>query len=276
MSNAIKARIQVNQSSYPVLFFILFQGDCPPPLISVQRQGSTSCVWPCQDTSAPYYYFTDHTCKSFCSDPYQAQEKQYGTACDLVLSEDQQKEVKDVVLTTNAGNILNSFSTSTVAIISPGNTAVITGGTLVKMLGYTRYVDVNHPPTLEGVFINFKASTGVLDSKQLRLYAANKFSSKTPPQVFDKYNISPVFILGFWIGIVSLSVISSIVLIVVLLHRGFSNLWKDSTHKPTIRKSKGCSSKTIFFSNSISAMETSQCTAYSSFAQLYSVGVNLL
>ena len=204
----------------------------------MEQQGSTSCVWPCQDSSAPYYYFTDHTCKSFCSDPYQALKNPYGTSCELVLSESQEKEVKAVVSINNAGAVLNTLSTSAAVIISPASTAVVTGSTLVKILGFVRYLDVSHSATLEAVFADFKAATGVLDFKQLQLYADKKFSYKTPPKVFEKYNISPVFLLGFWIGVVSLLVICFIVLIIAALYRKCSNRYKDSKHKPIFRKIK--------------------------------------
>ena len=101
----------------------------------MEQQGSISCVWPCQDNSAPYYYFTDHTCKSFAPDPYQALKNQYGTSCELVLSESQEKEVKTVVSINNAGAVLNTISTSAAAIISPESTAVVTGVTLVQDTG---------------------------------------------------------------------------------------------------------------------------------------------
>ena len=51
---------------------------------------------------------------------------------------------------------LNSFSTSAAIIILRASTAVVTGETLIKMLAYTRYVDVSHSATLEALFRSFK------------------------------------------------------------------------------------------------------------------------
>ena len=211
----------------------------------MSQQGSTSCVWPCQDASAPYYFYTDHTCKSFCSDPYQVLHRKYGTTCELVLNQGQQKEVKNVIAANNVGNILNSISINAVIIVSPANTVAITGLTLVKMLGYTRYLDVSHSVTIEAVYTNFKPQTGILSIKQLELHddIRNKFSMKTPPQVFEKYNISPVFLVGFWFGFISLLIISLIVLIVVGVQWKFSKLYKESTINPILQKVKNTAQK---------------------------------
>ena len=206
----------------------------------MHQQDSTSCEWPCQDASAPYYFYTDQTCKSFCSDPYQVLQKQYGSTCELALSQDQQKEVEISVSASNIGNVINSITINTVTIISAANSVAVTGGTLVKLLGYTRYLDVSHSATLEAVYANFKAPTGLLASKQLELHhnAKNKFSTKTPPQVFEKYNISPVFLIGFWIGFISLLAISLVVLVIIGVQWKFTKLYKDSTFNPTLQKVK--------------------------------------
>ena len=206
----------------------------------MKDQGSTSCVWPCQDNTVPYYYPSDQTCKSFCSQPYQADKGQYGTSCDLILSQEEQKKINTVVSLATAGNIINSISVTAATIASASNPTTVTGVTLVKLLGYTRYLDVTHSPRLEATYVQFKSSTGVLDAKQLALpvETKTKFAEKTSPSVFEKYNISPIFLVGFWIGFVSLLIISGIVLFAVTVAWGFSKTPQESTLKTISKKVK--------------------------------------
>ena len=208
-------------------------------MIVVQQEGVNSCIWPCSDSS-PYYYTTDQTCKSSCSDPYLGTKEDYGTTCSLSLSASDQKQISNIVTVTSTVNTISTVSLATASIASASNPAAVTGSTMVKVLAYTRYLNITHSARLEATFVGLQTSTGVFDSKQIQLGSStkSKFKEHTAPTMFEKYNVSPTFLIGFWAGLISLLILATVALFVMIIDKRIIKLENKKLLKRASRKLK--------------------------------------
>ena len=115
-------------------------------------------------------------------------------------------------------------------LIHASNPTVITATCVAEIIDYTRYMRISHSRRLEGVFAGYKQPPGVINTKQLALSSKvqSKVSQGVPPAVFERYQVSPTFLVGFWVGFVSLLIISVIVLVLMALNCQVSKLNKTS------------------------------------------------
>lgn len=136
------------------------------------------------------------------------------------MTKEDEKFVFKTVSFNVASNTVSQVALFTKTALHSSNPTAITTTSIIKLLDYLRYVNVRHSPRLEGVCKGYQQSTGVLNLKFLKLSenVQNKMHQKALPRVFDRYHVNPSFLVGFWIGFVSLITISAVVALLTLLH----------------------------------------------------------
>jgi len=181
------------------------------------------CDSPCSN-STDYYYPEDGSCQSHCEYPYQSKnENGYLQVCTLKATQAEAEQAKKLAQTTAVANSISSGGIVAGSLLASGDSAAATMGSLTKMLSYIKFMDIKFPPKLQLLFDSQTSNSSLLSSIPNRL--RDKTGNKSPPTNFEKYNVSPSFIINFWPSLIILVAI----LIAIFIFLIFSVFMKSCT-----------------------------------------------
>jgi len=201
-------------------------GKCPNPLVSsTPADGVKRCSSPCPNSS-DYYYSANKTCGNICSSPSVLQTVQFIQVCsatsasstDKILSSDDKKSVDKAKDTVDAAGKAASAGITTSSLISSQSSGAITLISLIKMLEYIRYMNINYPPKL-GYMMDSQGNDAISLTFNVNLPKSiqRKFPDYPLPGRFGKYDLVSNFFVNYWQELFTLVMVLLVLAISTLL-----------------------------------------------------------
>ena len=215
---------------------------CPSPLVQTLNNSVYTCHSPCTDPNI-YYNTSDQSCQSSCSYPYAFIQNGVYISCFLNgnVSQPAQNDTEiSVDATTQAiaavGNVVGNVSgvcITATTLISASDPTSASSAMLAKMLQYTKFINITKSRRLSFFFKSSKMSSGFLTfihpmSANLR----GRFRERILPAEFLKYKVHSSFLVNFWEGFLSFSIICGIYLPI----RGLEWIAKYLNKSPKLQK----------------------------------------
>ena len=137
----------------------------------------------------------------------------------LQISSDDIKDINRRNTAINSGNLATTACLLIVSALCPGDPSYITSITLLKMLEYTKFLNIEYTSRIEFFFLTYKPVTGVINIPYLELPSMikSKFTETSTPTIFEIFGLSSVFIINFWDDLIALSITFIIFLICYLI-----------------------------------------------------------
>ena len=120
-------------------------------------------------------------------------------------------DIKDIDRRNTAINAANLATTACLLIssaLSPGDPSYIMSITLLKILEYTKFLNIEYTSRIELFFLTYKPVTGVINIPYLELPSIikSKFTETPAPVIFKVFGLSSVFIINFWNDLIALGI----------------------------------------------------------------------
>ena len=196
---------------------------CPNPLVSsTPADGVKRCSSPCPNSS-DYYYSSNDTCGNICSSPSVLQTVQFIQVCSVIstegrLSSDDKNSVDIATNTIDAAGTATSVGIAASSLISSQSSGAITLISLIKMLEYIRYMNINYPPKLE-YMMDSQGNDAISLTFNVNLPKSieRKFPDYPLPGRFGKYDLVSNFFVNYWEELFTLGVVLLVLVISTLL-----------------------------------------------------------
>ena len=174
---------------------------------------NTICVSP-----TPYYSLDDDTCKSVCRSPYTVLHFDSYTGCQLQISSQDKKAIQNVASVTDKMTDASNAATILASIFSFSDPGAASASMLTKMLQFTKFIKVSHSARLELMLKKSKIKTGFLVyAPKLPTTWRNRIVNRALPYEFIRYQVQSEFLVSFWDGLISLSIVFGILLLVLFV-----------------------------------------------------------
>ena len=195
--------------------------NCSLPWLSINYGLVQLCNKPCTTSPNLYYDLDTQGCRPECKFPYVSDQEDFGVTCYLSMKENDIAEVTDIVKTTSDAATAAKTGLAIINLFSATNPSAVTSGSLIKLLEYTRYINLTHSPRLELTYSLYRPDMGLFSIQKLQLSsgAVESLTKQAAPFVFEKYknNLKSSFIVSFWDGIVSLLIILAAVFLLYFM-----------------------------------------------------------
>jgi len=193
---------------------------CDSPLIKRLEPGVNYCHTPCLDISD--YVYSDGICSSACEYPYKVLTKVGYKVCSLGLNEIQIHQAHALAIGTDIANTVSGLGGILTGFVTSGDPTSMLMWSLLKMLQFTKYIDVNFPGQMAVIFVkqndHYRDQDGYMSSAgdNGRVLSQNDSSKKLGR--FSYYNMPQSFLENYWQqliifgSLIILMIISAIVL----------------------------------------------------------------
>ena len=198
-SYPLQVDINNQQCTYPCnkayAEFLYWNGSCLPVCpFRVRNEGGYAF---CDLCAAGYYFYPDENkCKLSCIYPYTIQRLVY---CELDLSSSDIEQTATMSKIINTGNLVQDIGLVIAGFVSPDDPSAFALVALVKMLFYTRYMDLKYSPRLQSVLDQQDASKPSVKFFQKAQSLIMQHMRKYPlPGRFDHYGLHSSFLVNFF------------------------------------------------------------------------------
>ncbi len=186
---------------------------CSPPLVSATESTISWCSSPCTNY-LDFYYQNDSTCKSVCQSPNVIENHDLVNVCLMTfalppvstttattspLTSEEKNQVDQANSVTKGAGATARATTVASSIVSSRSPNAISLISLMKMLDYVRYMNINYPPKLQ-YFLDSKGKGSISMSFEVSLpeNIKEEFPKKPLPGKFGEYGLSSSFVVDYW------------------------------------------------------------------------------
>ena len=128
--------------------------------------------------------YTDQVCQSCDDSYYPSQDKTSCIVYSPALSAQDIAEVSTISASTTAAATATKTTIAVINALSATNPVAVTSGSLMKILEYTRYINIAYPPQLNLTYDLYKPQMSLFSIQKLRLTAPHKKPpEKTVPAI---------------------------------------------------------------------------------------------
>ena len=140
-------------------------------------------------------------------------------SCELDLSESELKQTNTI---SNASSILNEISATgsfALSLLDPSDPSTFTLTAIVKMLLYTRYMDLAYPPKLQNILDHQNLNQPSIQFlKDAQDFLKHHFPTISLPDRFNHYRLHSNFLVNFFQPILIILIILAIILILCTIN----------------------------------------------------------
>ena len=211
--------------------FLYWNGSCLPTCPFIQRNENGYAF--CNACPDGYFIYPDDgvTCKLGCNYPYIVTDI---ILCKLDLSENELKGTKTVSTTNRISNSILGIGSFLLSLLDPSDPSAFTLVTIVKMLLYTRYMNLAYPSKLQSVLDQQNPNQPSLQFlKDAQGLIKDHLPKISIPERFGHYKLHSNFLVNFFQPLLILLSIVAMILIFDLINC-FSK--PESKFKPLVRK----------------------------------------
>ncbi len=168
----------------------------------------------CDVSCTGYYYADEGVCRSYCNYPNTVQSGYLVNYCVLGVSQDEQKQVESAQSATSAGSTASAISGGAIGVLSSSDPGALSAGSLVKLLQFLRYLEINYPPKMVLMFKSSTPSAGIINFVPKMPGSLQKefiTDDESLPSVFTKYELNPSFFVPLWSPVITLLIILTVI-----------------------------------------------------------------
>ena len=193
---------------------------CLDPLVIMTVGGSSFCHSPCR---ADQFLYDNGSCLSLCpsphiqsilegiqfckgcSYPYRVLSPGF---CELDLSEDQITQANTLSTAINKLDTTLDAASFLATFVASSDPTMFCVTSFTKMLFYIRYMDVAYSPMLQKILDNQRITKSSLHPPaSIKQEAQRRGEKYSLPENFERYSLSPSFLMNSWSPLISLIII---------------------------------------------------------------------
>ena len=170
---------------------------CDSPLVKRLEPGVKYCNFPCKKSTD--YIYEDGMCSSVCEYPYKVLSNPVYRVCSMNMDEIQTSQAYSLARGTDVANTICGIGGILTGFVSPGDPTSMLMWSLIKMLQFTKYMDVNFPGQMKVIFDKQNADyngDGYMSSIGRVLVEGTMYEKRLGK--FHYYDIPDNFVKNYW------------------------------------------------------------------------------
>jgi len=193
---------------------------CESPLIARFEPGVNYCNTPCSNINE--YVYSDGVCSSVCEYPYKALKNSGFKVCSMNINEIQIHQAHSLAIATDIANTVCGIGGILTGFVTPGDPTSMLMWSLLKMLQFTKFIDVNFPAQMTVVFVKqndyYTNDNGYMSSinrggeDQKRMLSHSKTLGR-----FSYYDIPLRFLENYWQQLIVFATLIMMLMICLIL-----------------------------------------------------------